>query len=179
MAHSRVVSRYAEALFQLAGERGSLKEMYSNAIALLNMCGNSREFLVFLKNPVIKGEKKKAVIEKIFENQFSTTFNDFIRLIITNKREIYLIEIVKSFIKIYKQSLNILDAEVVTAVSLNDQSKESMKAFIAKISGAENVELVNKIDTNIIGGFRLKFDDKLMDSSVVHDLEKIRKQIVK
>lgn len=177
MTQSRAISRYAEAFFMFAQGESFLEVAYADALLIREVCRGNRDFIVFLKNPVIKGEKKTAVINKVFHGSLSEKTLGFIHLIIENKRESLLSEIILKFTKLYLEHKNIVDAEIVTAVPIQKETIQKLKSFISTISGYEHVELNNEVDEKIIGGFTLKYNDKLLDASVVHELDRIRKEI--
>ncbi len=47
---------------------------------------------------------------------------------------------------------------------------------VKKSGGFENIELEEKVDKDIIGGFVLQIGDKLVDASIAYDLKAIAKQ---
>jgi F-type H+-transporting ATPase subunit delta len=47
---------------------------------------------------------------------------------------------------------------------------------VKKSAGFENLEMEEKIDPDLIGGFVLQVGDKLVDASVAYDLRQIAKQ---
>ncbi|MBL6962434.1 MAG: ATP synthase F1 subunit delta [Bacteroidetes bacterium] len=177
MTQSRAISRYAEAFFMFAKDEAFLDKAYSDAQRILEIFSGHRELTVFLKNPVIKADKKAAVIDKVFQKHVSSKTLAFMHLIVANSRENLLIEIFKQFNKLFFEHHHIVDAEIVTAVPIKEGTIENLKSFISKLSGYKQVELKNKVDEKIIGGFSLKYNDKLLDASVLHELDRIRKEI--
>jgi F-type H+-transporting ATPase subunit delta len=47
---------------------------------------------------------------------------------------------------------------------------------VKKTGGYQNIELEEKVDKDIIGGFVLQIGDKLVDASIAYDLKAIAKQ---
>ena len=177
MTQSRAISRYAEAFFMYAQSESFLDKAYQDSKLILDSCHENRDFKVFLSNPVIRGDKKANVIRKAFEGNISKKTLDFIQLIIDNRRETFLPEMLKRFNKLYLEHNNIVDAEIVTAAPLKEEVMQKLKAFVAKLSGYKHVELNNVVKEEIIGGFALKYNDKRLDASVSHQLSRIRKEI--
>ena len=54
--------------------------------------------------------------------------------------------------------------------------KQSILNQVKQSGGYSSVELQEKVDPSIIGGFVLQVDDKLVDASVAYDLKAIAKQ---
>ena len=54
--------------------------------------------------------------------------------------------------------------------------KEAIVNQVKKSAGFEKIELEEKVDADLIGGFVLQIGDKLVDASVAYDLKAIAKQ---
>ena len=59
---------------------------------------------------------------------------------------------------------------------MGDAVKHAITAKIKNEAGLQNVELETVVDDSIIGGFKLEFNNNLVDASVLRDLNDIRKQ---
>ncbi|HPD66055.1 MAG TPA: ATP synthase F1 subunit delta [Bacteroidia bacterium] len=176
---SRITKRYASAFLEFS-ERNAITEMTITDVKhFLEACRENKEFLVFLKSPVVKVSKKKKVLHAAFENVFCRETLNFIDLIADNQRENLLFEIFTEFLELYKQKNGIVTAELTTAVPVDRELAEKIKEFVRKVSSSKSVELVNKTDPSIIGGFKIKFHDKLLDATIVHELKEIRKRMIK
>jgi len=176
---NRITQRYGAALFELAEKRNNFESIVFDAETFLSACNDNREFLVFLKSPVIKNNDKKSILIKVFSKSFHQDTIDFIQLIIKNQRERFLPDIFKQFLLIYKEANSTLDAEVTTAVELTDEAKEEIKSFIKKISNYRNVDLTNVVDESVLGGFKLKYKSMLLDASISHELDELKKKFNK
>ena len=83
-------------------------------------------------------------------------------------------EIAKAFLSQYKLHKNILTA-VFTSASGIDQTIKNKVLELVKQTTQGEVELVEKIDKNLIGGFVLTIGDKQVDASVSRQLNDLRK----
>jgi F-type H+-transporting ATPase subunit delta len=64
---------------------------------------------------------------------------------------------------------------VVTPVALDEALRKGFIAMISKISGKSQVELEEKVDASLIGGYLLRIGDKQVDDSLkgkLKDLER-------
>ena len=66
--------------------------------------------------------------------------------------------------------------KLTTASVISDAVKNEIVAQLKKTGGFENVELEQKVDENLIGGFVLQVGDKLVDASIAYDLKHIARQ---
>jgi F-type H+-transporting ATPase subunit delta len=140
------------------------------------VCKASREFLVVLRSPVIKPDKKEKIVEAVTKGHVGEITNAFIRLMIRKSRESYLPEVVNAFIKQYKVNKNIYSIKLTTASGLSDDLKNAIVKQIQATTEMKNIELEAAVNEDIIGGFVLQAGDKLIDASIAYDLKNIAKQ---
>lgn len=174
MKDSKTASRYAKALISLAQEGGKLEEVYSDIQTLSTTLTDSADLRSLVNNPVIKEEEKKKVFTALFGSQFNEASLNTIHLLIGNKRETLLEETANQFIALYKTSKNIVTAEVTSAMKLDEDQKSKVLSLL-KHDG--EVEIVEKIDESLIGGFIVRVGDKQIDASISTKFKNLRKEI--
>ena len=136
----------------------------------------NRDFYLLLKSPIINASKKQQIFNALFEGQFDEITNAFVKIILAKGREAYLPEIADEFINQYKDIKHISTVKLTTAAPLGAETVSRIKQKLVASSVTDNhVELITKVDPEIIGGFVIEFDDKLYDSSVQHKMELLRK----
>ena len=79
-----------------------------------------------------------------------------------------------NFGKRYPQAA--LHAEVVTALPLDDEDKEWLSNQFGQMMGCK-VIIDAKVDPSIVGGFKAKIGDTLIDGSLRSKLEALRKDL--
>ncbi len=178
MGYSRIINRYASAFIQDARENDFLDHFINEASQLINLLQQNRDLQLLLKNPIIPSGKKWIVFKKIFRNRLHDRTLSYIELIIKHGREYLLKAIFEHVVKLYKSEQNILEAELVVSQQPDDEIKEKIAHYLKEKTGAARVELKTRIDSNIIGGFKIKFDNKLLDTSVATKLNQLKKHIL-
>lgn len=176
MANLRVASRYAKALLGLASERNELKAVETDLKHVGELISSSREFELLLESPVVKPDKKKAVLEAIFKDGISEVTFGFIKLLVAKGRENVIPGIVEEALFQLRVMNNIQAATVKTAVALDDDSKAKVLAEVAKLHDGE-VELQEIVDPELLGGFILRMDDKEIDASIKRQLSTLRRKL--
>ena len=169
MKGNKVASRYAKSFLELAIERGEEERAFED-MELVNKICEERDFVMLLKSPVVKTDKKISITEMVFDGRLSKTASEFIKIIIRKKREYLLAEIAEHFILQYKSFKNYITGTVTTAVPLDDNLKNKLGRLVGKISEGKAVELLEKIDPAILGGFIINVGDKQIDASVARRL---------
>jgi len=128
-----------------------------------------------LKSPIIKTDKKQAILNQLFSGKINTLTEKFLAITANKKREGFLPEIFDSFIEQYNDQHKITAATLTSATEINDNLINQVKAIIKEATGREQIDLKTKVDPALIGGFVLQFEDKLYDTSVARKLDKLKK----
>ncbi len=174
----RVSYRYAKSLLGLAIEQNLLEQVYADMSLIADTSRVSRDFVVLLRSPIVKTDKKISVIEKVFEGRLSPISSGFIRIITRHHRENYLPEIAESFVSQYKAYKQIAQAEVTTATALDTATRERIIRLVEQTEGRK-VEIDEKVDPSILGGLIVKVGDKQYDGSISRKLKELKKDFSK
>lgn len=168
-------ARYAKSLIDLAVETNQLEEVRSDMKLIKEVCQSNHDFVVMLESPVVKTDKKMAIFKSIFGGKISVTTAAFLDLIAVKRREGYIDNIAYVFDEQYKVYKNIVTANVVSAVKLDDASRNQILAIVKDNAKGAAVELIEKTDKSLIGGFVLTVEDRQIDKSIKRKLSELRK----
>lgn len=178
MHSPRLAGRYAKSLIDLAQEKGQLEVVYKDMQYMQQVVKQSREFVTLIKSPIIKADKKNAILDAVSKGKLSDMTIGFNRLLVIKGREAALPEIVNAFIEQYNTIKEIHTVKLTTAVEPSEELKKSIMRKMIVEAGLQKVELETKVDPSIIGGFILEFNNNKVDASILRDLKDIRKQFV-
>jgi len=176
MNESQISVRYAKALFESASEQKLLDKVYEDMALLSDVCGIS-EFNTMLITPSLQDSRKCQLADSILKEHLTEISMSMIKLVIKNKREIYLTGIARNFRDLYRKSRGIKTASIVTAQEVDESVKEKIGKLIRKTYKSE-VELTASVDEEMIGGFILTIEDRQYDASVSTSLKKMKKQLI-
>jgi F-type H+-transporting ATPase subunit delta len=174
---SKVARRYAKALLDFAIEKGKLEEVRADMRAIAKTCRDSRELVSFLKSPVVKVDDKVNVIERLFRGKIQNITGEFLTVVARKKRERVIPDIAHAFAELYREHHGILLAEITSAVPLTEAERTKARKFVGQLSS--NVELKEKINPAIIGGFIIKVGDRQYDESIASRLTCLRTEFLK
>lgn len=164
MKETRVAYRYAKSLGDLAAEKGLLEQVNKDMAFIERICTENRALVLAMKNPIIHIDKKEAILQSLFGGRVNEFTLSLLKLLTEKHREAIVFEISKEFQKQYRERMGVKLVEVTTTVPLTDEQRSNFRKILA--SKAKSIELIEKLDTSIIGGFVLKMDDQQVDESV-------------
>jgi F-type H+-transporting ATPase subunit delta len=130
-----------------------------------------------LSSPIIHADKKLSILNKTFSGHMHSLTLSFFDIITRKGREQYLPQIAEQYIRLYKQYKGIQTAIITSAVGLDDNLRAEVYKIIKENLNSE-VELVEKVDRNLIGGLVLRVGDKQYDASIASELRKIRQTLM-
>lgn len=169
-----VASRYAKSLIDLSIEQGNLDAVKGDMEQFIGVLKQNSELVAVLKNPVIKLDKKKAIITAIFAGKIQPTILSFFGLLIDKGRGAILLDIAIEFIREYNDVKGIVHASVTSASKLSDENLSQLKSQLAQQINADII-LENTVDASLIGGFVVKVGDRQVDASIAGKLNKLEK----
>ncbi|WP_347157468.1 ATP synthase F1 subunit delta [Pontibacter chitinilyticus] len=173
MSDIRVASRYAKSLIELAQEKGVLEQVNEDMKLFSKTAGQNRAFHLLLQNPIVKSDKKLAVINAVFKGKVNEMTLAFFNIVARKNRESLLEFVADEFEKQYNEYKGIQKAKVTSAVPLTPALREELGLRLVAQTG-KTIELEEQVDPSLIGGFVLRVGDQQIDSSVKYNLRKLK-----
>jgi F-type H+-transporting ATPase subunit delta len=174
MADSRVASRYVKSLLGLAVEKDVLDKVHHDMTLFSKVCDENRDFALMLRNPVIKHDTKRAILEKIFKGRVNNLTLAMFDIITRKNREPLLLAIASTFHLAYNEYKEIGGATITTAIPLDSKLRSEIEQIVKKLSDKREVEIEEKIDADMIGGFELNVGDRQIDASIKNKLKALK-----
>jgi F-type H+-transporting ATPase subunit delta len=173
-----VASRYAKSLLDLSLEKKQLDETRKDMKVIATVCEQNRDLVTLLNSPVVKTDKKIEILNAVFGKSISKLSISFLTLLANKRREGFIPQIATSFDELYKKKMNITTAVIKTAIGLDDKLKKRVLEIVKQSAGNSEIELIEKVDPSIIGGFVLSISDRQLDESVKHKLASLKKNLL-
>ncbi len=177
MVQSRVTRRYAKALFEQAGEQKVLDRVSEDLKYIRKVNDESVDFRMLLSSPIIHSTDKKSVFAKDFKQKVHTLTFDFLILLLDKNREELLPEMIDFFMKLNDDAQKIIRARLITAHKFAAEQLKALKKQLDHFSG-KNVILEQHVDSALLGGFIVRLDDTVIDTSLRNQLAKLRESMV-
>jgi F-type H+-transporting ATPase subunit delta len=174
MAASRASARYVNSLLGLAVEKNALEEVHKDMQEFAKVCEENRAFTLMLRNPIIKHDKKRDILEAIFKGKVHSLTMAILDIITRKNREPLLPEIAKDFHYAYNRYKGVGQASVTTAIPMDPALRAEFEKIAIRLSEKKQVELKETVDKDMIGGFILNVGDRQIDASVKNKLKALK-----
>lgn len=175
MKETRIAVRYAKALFELALEQEITEAVFNDMTLIADVCTENKDFRLLLTSPIIKSDKKQAVMKLIFEGKINKLSQAFLNILAAKRRESHIHQIASQFIFVYREYKGIETVYLTTAAGSDDAIREKVKTLVGNFTQKE-IELVEDIKTEIIGGFIMKFGYYQYDESIRNKIIKLKRE---
>lgn len=170
---SKAAQRYANALYQVAAENGTLTGVHEQITDIHQTIRDSRELSLFLKSPIIKVDDKKEVLMTLFESSVDPLVKGFLELIVSKGRESLLEQITEGFIRLYKKQEGIVDVQVFSAAAVPEDLDRKLRDTLERITGSR-VDLFYETRPELLGGMAIQIGDTVIDGTVKHRIDQLK-----
>ena len=168
---------YSRSLFEVAKEHDKLDRIRDELGVFADALAQNRELSVFFFSPYFSTQEKEDGLRRTVVDADPTLVN-FLQVLIENHRLPLIHRIRRQFDVLWDHEHKRLPVEVTSAVELDRSVVEALEARILEQTG-QNVELESNVDPAILGGIVLRVGNSILDGSVRHRLEQLRKEVAK
>jgi F-type H+-transporting ATPase subunit delta len=175
MSATAVARRYGKSLLSLSKEQNAVEAVEQDMRVLAEAVRDNRELAAVLSSPVVRPEKKEAIVSSVFSGAHSLTAA-FLAQLARKGRAGLLQDMANAFLALVREERGVVQAEVTTAVPLDDARRSEIQTLIGKIHEG-GVELSEKVDPHLIGGFKLRVGDRMIDASVFQSLRTMHRNL--
>jgi len=166
--------RYAQAAFELAMERNEL-ESWQVSLRKITELSTDEAFTALVENPKLPFEVKKSLLEERLSDANPLALN-LACLLVSKGRLGIAGDVLQEYDHLLDAHRGIEHAEVVTALSLDEKDKERLSSQLGDMVNRKVIVDV-VVDSSVIGGFKARIGDMLIDGSVRNKLEILRKSL--
>lgn len=172
MNRDPVFTTYAEALLELADERGELDAVVEEVGFLRSLLVDDLAFRTFLETPSIDASEKSAVLDRALRDRLSSSLVDFVQVVVRKNRQLFLGEILEEFGHLHDEKLGRIHVDAVSAVALGDESREELTRLLGE-KLRKTIVLDTSIQPQILGGLVLRIGDVVVDGSSRRRLKEV------
>jgi len=166
---------YAEALFDVAKDRGKLDAIRDELGRFVDAVDGDRDLQVFFFSPYFSSAEKVDGLKRAVLGADPELLN-FLELLIEKQRMPEVFRVRRHFEELWKEENRRIEVTVTSAIELDPAVVEKVGEEIERQTG-QKVDLSSRVDGEILGGIVLQVGNKVLDASIRTRLEKLRKSV--
>lgn len=169
-----LTDRYAAALYAHASDQQQIDAVVAQVDSLGQLIAASDDMKLLLRSPLIDVNTAAKAIRAVLESHgFGKIVMDFVGVVAANRRLPVLPAIITAFAALVAAKRGVVVAEVQTAHPLSDVQEQQLRARLIE-AGYGNVNIVKKVDPNLLGGLVVRIGARLFDSSLKSRLQRLQ-----
>jgi F-type H+-transporting ATPase subunit delta len=169
--------QYANALADIALQQGAAAPVVQQLGDLAAAYTQSAELRNVLSSPAVSKDEKRAIAEKIAARLgASKILRNFLLVVIDHQRAQLLPEMFSQFQTVLRERQGVAEAEIFSAVALNDAQKKQLTQTLEKTTG-KKIEAKFSLDPNLLGGALVRVGDTIYDGSLRNHLNGLRERL--
>jgi F-type H+-transporting ATPase subunit delta len=178
MQETTVARSYAEALLELA-RADDAAELYAAELGqIVQLLESEDDFRLFLETPRVDLKDKKRVLREVLEGKIPERLLRFLLVVVDKRRQRVLPEIATEFNRLVDDHFGRLQVDVTMTEDPDAEARASIKRHLDTLFGVEVLPRF-KTDRRIIGGLVVKVGDRIMDGSIRHRLQSLRRSLLR
>ena len=146
-------------------------------LTLLARALENREFAEYLDAPHVPVERKIGVIKGALGDTVGPLALNLLSLLASRNIVPVMPDVVEQYQRLLDAHRGIEQAEIVSAVSLDDRQQQRISDLLSEMVGKE-VRVTARVDPEIIGGLLARVGDRLIDGSTRSRIQAMRRDLV-
>lgn len=167
--------RYAQAVFELATEQGTI-ERWNDDLAILDALAADEDLAAFFANPGKSESEKIEVLDDALKGA-QPEARRLGQMLVRRRRLPIIPEMVEAYREAVLAHSGVVVAKVTTAIELGVDGEQQVKDQLSTLFGKE-VVLKTEVDPSLIGGLVVRVGDNLIDGSVSNSLRRLHERLV-
>jgi F-type H+-transporting ATPase subunit delta len=174
---SAVAGQYAKAIMQLAAESSADKTVLENLRSVKEVLHLNPDFATVLRHPAVSPAEKKQLIVSVFGGKVHELALRLLEMLADRRRLELIPHIEVECEKLWLERQNIAIGTLFYAEPPDARALAEIKERLQEKLG-KTIELSEKEDKSLIGGFMLRVGDQIIDGSLKGRLQAIEKQLL-
>jgi len=112
------------------------------------------------------------------ESQIQPILKQFVDVLIKNNQLSQIEKVINYFYQLWNKEKNIAEAEIISAHKLNDELVDMIKEYLNKKVEDKKVEIETKINKSLKGGFMIRYDDMIIDSTIKNRIRQLKNNLI-
>ena len=176
MAELAVDLTYGTALMEAARELGKEDQILEEAQAVVQLIEDEPDLHQFINYPGVSADEKKEVLKNIFEGRICNELLNFLYILVDKRRTMNFGRIIKVYKSLVEREEGVSYGTVYSVVKLSDERMAELEEQTSKLLQMK-VKLDNEIDPNLMAGFKILVEGKIIDASYRKKFDELASQM--
>ena len=168
--------RYAQAVFEIAQERGRLEQWLEELQAIAQVAAEP-QLTALLRSPRMPQAAKRQVLRETLAGASEEAVNLATLLAVKGRLEALARPIAQEYERRLDELRGIVRVEVVTAIELDLTEREEVERRLAQATGKQ-IRMEHRVEPGIVAGMTVRIGDRVVDGSVRSTLRSLRRSLI-
>jgi F-type H+-transporting ATPase subunit delta len=172
MAEFATLARpYAEAVFQLALEKGNFED-WSKNLNFLSTVINDPKIAKVIANPEVGKQTLTRILLDIGNDYLNELGQNLVRMLVDNHRLPVTPQIALQYEQLKAQHQGYLQVEIASAYPVEPKQQQEIETILKKRLG-KAINITTYIDKSLLGGWLIRTGDNVIDLSIKGHLQRL------
>lgn len=178
MNEGLIPNRYAKALYKYSLENKEAETVYEQMKHLSDSFESHKELKAMVDNPYLPFGDKERVLLTAAQAPTEGSLSKFIKMINDNNRIGYIRGMALAYQSLFRKDNSIEEVVITTAGNMDESELEKIRKVVQEHEKNMKLEFVYSVNPDLIGGFTIRMDSKLLDASIKNELKKLRLKLL-
>jgi len=170
------IKKYGQSLYNVAIQKKELAEVNNRLDLIVEILESIPEFSQLFHSDQTTTDNKLKILKNVLKDKISSLELELISDILDNSNISILPEISKYFKHLVEKNSSIISMTITSAVDLSVDELDKIKSSVeSKLN--KKIDATTEIDTNLIGGIKLRIGNTLIDNSISRRLNLLKSKL--
>ena len=174
---TQLAREYGDGLYLLAEEENISREVLEQLMSLKSLFREQPDFVKLLGNMSLSKDERVKILDNVLRGQIHPYLLNFLKILCERCALNEYDGCLAAFKTLYNQAHGIVEAQVTTAVALDDEQRVRMAEKLSQMTG-KKVVLNEKVDASLVGGVLVEMNGQRYDNTLKNRLKSIHSAMV-
>lgn len=175
--NKNLISTYSSALYSIYLDDNK-DEIFEDLKLIKWIFINKPELIRTLNSLLISKNERNKIIDHIFKNKINLMVINFMHVMVVNGGFFEIVNIIKNILQKIDEEKGICFTTIETPFELESKQLQKITKALAHRTKKEiSVDII--INKSLIGGIKITFGTEVIDGSIKHKLDLIRRSLLK
>ena len=170
------IKKYGQSLYNVAIQKEELTDVNNRLDLIVEILESIPEFDQLFQSNQTTTENKLKILKNVLKDEITSLELELISDILDNSNISILPEISRYFKHLVEKNSSIINMTITSAVDLSVNEVDKIKSSVeSKLN--KKIDATTEIDTNLIGGIKLRIGNTLIDNSISRRLNLLKSKL--